>query len=284
MFRLLTTLILLIPTLGLAQGRLEASWCRESERGALLVCKGGPSVSVTIPNDTDAPSGTPGINVVQVGFQQVQAIVQASLPADWAYVEIVKATSPGGSTSTVAKGKSLTALDQDIDFNVTYYYKARVVDTSGNAGAWSAEEPITISLPRVAAIVSGAGTVSVGATKTLDLAGTADYERGGAVMPAAGSDFIIPRTGQWSIGAIVAWETNSTGWRRVFIFRTNTTPARLIADDVVHAVTSPDVTVHTLSGVLELNVGDAIRFQATQDSGGDLDVNLLEWWAHYIGP
>ena len=121
--------------------------------------------SITTARDTDAPAQVSGLSVAAsrtlVGLQWT-----ANSEADLAEYEIQRAPDSGGAPgvwATIAKARLNFYVDQDfsdaqIAAQATFWYQVRAVDTSGNAGDWSASDSAALS--QIASDHIAAGTIT----------------------------------------------------------------------------------------------------------------------------
>lgn len=98
--------------------------------------------------------------------------------------------------------------------------------------------------------------------------------------PAASSSrFKATRDGFWEIGAYIKWESSGSGDRRVRIEKNN---AKVLAQDERSATNGADHM--SLGSVLvEMEIGDFVQIEVSQDSGGDLDVQTDSYaWFNFV--
>ncbi len=95
-------------------------------------------LSHTVDGDTIPPSSPTGVSVRQSGAKTVEISIAATTPPDWGTTHLYRnTTNSSGSASLIDSGKKLSFHDQNISYNTTYFYWAKIVDTTGNQSGFS---------------------------------------------------------------------------------------------------------------------------------------------------
>ena len=91
--------------------------------------------------------------------------------------------------------------------------------------------------------------------------------------------FFATRDGIWNIGAFIKWEASAAGDRNITLEKNST---KVLARDEREATGGADNMV--LGGALvELEQGDYVRIQVSQNSGGDLNVEASSYaWFNFV--
>ncbi len=92
-------------------------------------------------------------------------------------------------------------------------------------------------------------------------------------------NFVAPVAGTYYVSAIVDWEANQLGYRRISIVSSNGAFASVAGP----ALPSPAFTSQTASGIVRLNAGDTVHVEVLQGSGGTLNATLNRFEIAFIG-
>ncbi len=124
----------------------------------------------------------------------------------------------------------------------------------------------TTNAPKVRAYFSSAGTSIVNNTTTAMNFDAEAYDIGNIHDNANPSRFTVPVTGYYRMSAIVWFQTNSTGFRQLYLKRGGTVN---LASALIPAVNGAN-TMMVITTAAYLSAGDYVEVYALQNSGGDL--------------
>lgn len=116
-----------------------------------LSSSGNPVLLATVAaQDTTAPDAASAIAVRQSGAKVVEVEITATFPSDYDHVEWYRHTADAsGSATVIGVSKNKRFHDENVVYGTTYYYWAKVVDTTGNKSAFSPSSGHSITVEEI---------------------------------------------------------------------------------------------------------------------------------------
>lgn len=132
----------------------------EAVNGYGLATASGTLSAQVAATDASIPTAPSAIAVSQSGGKVVEIRITASPPLDWGTVRLFRNTTNSSGTATeIARGKKLIFHDENVTYGTTYFYWAKVEDTSGNLSGFSPSSSHSITVARIVTNDVGTGQI-----------------------------------------------------------------------------------------------------------------------------
>jgi hypothetical protein len=246
-------------------------------------------MSIIAAFDSTIPS-TPALLVRQAANpQMVEIEIIVDEPLDWAFTELWRgSTNVLGDASFMARSKTRLFYATRSVAGVPMFYWARLVDLSGNLGAFSDSGTLTVSLlPRFKARQANATRSDV-TNGLVDMTGATIYYNDGNFLGFNKTLFEIPAgwSGQWHFSTTMSWPNNTTGtYRKVKMFMNGKELAPSISLPPMPG-TPPVTAPYTIniSFPIAAVAGNVFLIGGADDATPSTLTVDVDFYAHYISP
>lgn len=200
------------------------------------------------------------------------SVLTAADVNDYLMKQAVIACTSG--TRPSAPNEGMTIFETDTDRMMIY-----------NGAAWAEIGIIGTSLPRVSATRNTAQSIANNTGNVLVSWSVENYDVGGMFSATSTTLATIPagKGGLYLVSVAIEFDTNSTGYRALYLNRNGSTQTR----QTVTAISGNPTRVESTT-IMNCAAGDTISIGVFQNSGGNLNINSAGAMplgvVHYLSP